>query len=538
MIRPCQSVLIDLSWLTNWVVVTARFTPVVVPCQSVSPLSSKWWSSVPATLRRGAAHLPTMDLTEELRNAAKQAMLQSNSNKPTELKQTIVFLASLLIDKLPIIEHKFLESDNLISNLNSTTQAELRLRDANIDHLKSKVDHLTTEVNVKDELVKSKDLLLLAQSSSPTMQYSFARVASSAPPMRSTPTNIYQVILKPKQIPGEAEIKPKDVRALFKAFYHSKQLREMKVTVVDIRTGPKAVSVLVETQQQVPLLISHINANDEINLMVAASELHKRNPTIKLDNIDPDIKPENLISQLIEDNQDKYKLESSEIYLLATKRPPPHRITHEPRPYTAFLVVSPALFNSIANQRLIVSHSATTAIETHHVNHCSHCLAYDHSTTKCPRNKRGNNQFFKRCFKCSAPFTSLDDFKTHRSTCNTESCLHCSSGPTVSTTRRDTSHRPLSNQCPIYRDKLNSIQSITNYDPSCSNLVMRANQTPTGTAQQQQSQNRLSYTPNQANSTSSTPSQLVTAQISNSTNQSNSPKQIQYQQAILNALSG
>ena len=62
-----------------------------------------------------------MDLTEELRNAAKQAMLQSNSNKPTELKQTIVFLASLLIDKLPIIEHKFLESDNLISNLNSAT---------------------------------------------------------------------------------------------------------------------------------------------------------------------------------------------------------------------------------------------------------------------------------------------------------------------------------------------------------------------------------------------------------------------------------
>ena len=55
---------------------------------------------------------------------------------------------------------------------------------------------------------------------------------------------------------------------------------------------------------QVARLITDINANSEINLMVSASELYKRNPTIQLDNIDPDIKPENLVTQLIADNQD------------------------------------------------------------------------------------------------------------------------------------------------------------------------------------------------------------------------------------------
>ena len=255
--------------------------------------------------------------------------------------------------------------------------------------------------------------------------------------------------------------------------------------------------------------------------MMTASELHKRNPTIQLDNIDPDIDPKNLVSQLITDNQDRFKLEPSEIYLLATKRPPP-RGGNQPRPYTAFFAVSPALFNALSNQRLTLSHSATTATETFHVNHCSHCLEYSHSTTRCPRNKRGPSQcFFKRCIKCSATFTSYSDLKSHRDTCNTNSCFHCEASPTR---RRVTNHRPVSNQCPIHLDKLNQLKSTTNYDPSCSNLIIRSSANQTGNASQSQTLNQtlpISNTP-------TSPSSLCSPQTT----------QTALQKAILNAFSG
>ena len=477
-----------------------------------------------------------MSLVKELRDAANHALKQSSSNKPTELKQIIQTLANFYLANLSIIERKLLENEEL-----SSIQTELRLRDASIQHLNSEIGHMKVEMQVKDELNQTKDRLLAAQATSLTSQPSFARAASqppSTPP--PTPINIHQVILKPKQIPGEPPIVPKDVRALFKAIYSVGELRKKNITVVDIRTGPKAVSVLVETQDQVARLITDINANSEINLMVSASELYKRNPTIQLDNIDPDIKPENLVTQLIADNQDKFRLEPSEIYLLATKRPPPRQGSTEARSYTAFFAVSPALYNSLANQRLILSHSATTAIETFHVNHCSHCLEYSHSTTKCPRNKRGNTQsYLKRCFKCSTAFTSNDDFKTHRSTCNTNSCFHCTNAPNRATNRTDTNHRPLSSQCPIYRDKLNFLKRTTNYDPSCSSLVTHTSSSQQVNRSQPQTLTSTQpnlITPTSNSSLSPTSSQMTTSSNDNTCN--NSPKtQTYFQKAILNALS-
>ena len=420
-------------------------------------------------------------LTLELRVAAEKCLAKSNTAKMAELRNNHNNLCTLVINKTSVIENDLHELQDKVNQLES----KVKVLEANLAHKESVNEHLQKEVDIqgdllktKEDLLKSKDLMLNTHSATPTSLPTFASAATRAPTTNSVPTNIHQVILKPIQIQGEQEIKPSHVRTLFKNHYPTSVLREKQISVLSIRTGPKAVSVLVEARFQVSRLIADVNSNSEINLMVAASELNKRNPTIKLDNIDPDVLPENLVSQLICDNQDSLELNSSEISLVATKRPPIRNGNTDPRPYTAFLAVSPSMFDKVKGQRLSISHSASIAEESFHVNHCAHCLEYSHATSRCPRNKRGSSaSFYKRCYRCSAEFTVLSDFINHCKACNTDSCYHCINLPNSTPNQRNVNHRPLSNQCPIYCDKLNFLKRTTNYDSNCTTLSIRSNHT-------------------------------------------------------------
>ena len=291
-----------------------------------------------------------------------------------------------------------------------------------------------------------------------------SRVASSVQPM---PNQVIVKALPPKDKSPPMSIK--DMKSSFNSYFPRSELRNQNIVITKFRLGPKSLSIHLETRCQVDKLIKMINDHSDLSKRMLATKINLRNPSIYLPEIDSEVDPTQLVSQILEDNPE-YEINESEIALITTRHRRATKNNSDPG-YDAYLTLSSSLFSRINKKPLKVGNSLSMVSESFHVTQCLHCVDIDHSTSKCTNHtihhqNSNNRKFYKRCRTCSTILTSPVEFKAHLDAHNCSAHCHMCQAKNL-----DAHHNPLSDQCKPYIAKMNFLRSNTNYDSSCHDPV-------------------------------------------------------------------
>ena len=306
-----------------------------------------------------------------------------------------------------------------------------------IEELSSQID-LVSDVteNVTNNIINSINTKLNSQSIQ--NKQSFAQVTATTNNNHNHNNNSinssshsYSIIIKPKDpvtTPANT-IEP----LLLQKFNPAKE----KITVDNIKKINNGIILKTNDKQTADNLENKLKQINELNTKLNIYQPKSLNPTISISNISNYIPNNELISQILDSNEELVA-HKNDLRLLFTQQ---HTFTKN-----AVFRVTPAIIGILRkmNMKIPIGYSICNIQLKFFVRQCQNCFKFDHSTKHCSTIHTSHT-----CSKCAIQYNS----STAHTCSNNICCFNCKFSKN-SDFNKNTNHLVNTTNCPLYNKQL------------------------------------------------------------------------------------